>query len=479
MSNLVSILKKKFRDDLHFPEKGTISVHNGYRLLFLFNLFLLSAALILLEPSHLVTEMQRILFSESHLVTDYIELTSVGTALFNSSLMTFIAIFICYHYRVPMTGGAVSAIFMVTGYGLFGKNLLNFIPIFLGVRLYSYLMNEPLKKFLLIALYGSSVSPVVSFFAFNQRLSPFVGLWVGYLIGIVIGFIMVPLALHFQSLFKRVSLYSAGFTSGMLCTMVAGICRMFGLQIDLRGIVSTEQQPELIILLVVFWLLISGYGLRMASKRHRLNLRAVWSHSGKIELDILRDTGVYNTMINMGLMTLLLAGYVMTIGAVVNGPVLGAIFCVIGFSACGAHVFNSVPLLLGVTLANALNIYAINETVTVTAAIFAMMLCAITNAYGWKGGLIVGFIHTSMVLNIDVLHGGLNLYNNGFSGGLVAMMIIPLLDLSKQLKRKKGLKKLEDELNDNVGITIDQDLMSREAPQPETKQITGYSLSRK
>lgn len=43
-------------------------------------------------------------------------------------------------------------------------------------------------------------------------------------------------------------------------------------------------------------------------------------------------------------------------------------------------------------------------------------------------GMIVGFIHTSMVLNIDVLHGGLNLYNNGFSGGLVAMMIIPLLD---------------------------------------------------
>ncbi|MCU7699305.1 DUF1576 domain-containing protein [Enterococcus gallinarum] len=40
----------------------------------------------------------------------------------------------------------------------------------------------------------------------------------------------------------------------------------------------------------------------------------------------------------------------------------------------------------------------------------------------------MGFIHTSMVLNIDVLHGGLNLYNNGFSGGLVAMMIIPLLD---------------------------------------------------
>ncbi len=143
MSSIVGLLKSKFRNDLHFPEKGTISVHNGYRLLFLFNLFLFSAAVVLMEPRQLLAEMQLILFSESHLVTDYIALTSVGTALFNSSMMTFIAIFICYHYRVPMTGGAVSAIFMVTGYGLFGKNLLNFIPIFLGVRLYSYFMNEP------------------------------------------------------------------------------------------------------------------------------------------------------------------------------------------------------------------------------------------------------------------------------------------------------------------------------------------------
>ncbi|WP_461198661.1 DUF1576 domain-containing protein [Enterococcus sp. N249-2] len=215
----------------------------------------------------------------------------------------------------------------------------------------------------------------------------------------------------------------------------------------------------------------------MASKRHRLNLRAIWSHSGKIELDILRDTGVYNTMINMGLMTLLLVGYVMTIDAVMNGPILGAIFCVIGFSACGAHVFNSVPLLLRVTLANTLNIYAMNETVTVTAAIFAMMLCAITNAYGWKGGLIVGFIHTSMVLNIDVLHGGLNLYNNGFSGGLVAMMIIPLLDLSQQLRNKRAIDQVEDELLDKAGIVL-HPIRQEEEPTSEEPQTTRLSLPR-
>ena len=113
---------------------------------------------------------------------------------------------------------------------------------------------------------------------------------------------------------------------------------------------------------------------------------------------------------------------------------------------------------------------------TVTAAIFAMMLCAITNAYGWKGGLIVGFVHTSMVLNIDVLHGGLNLYNNGFSGGLVAMMIIPLLDLSKQLRRKTAVEQVEDKLADHVSISVDPALTQYNDRQSDQQQITDSSI---
>ena len=73
----------------------------------------------------------------------------------------------------------------------------------------------------------------------------------------------------------------------------------------------------------------------------------------------------------------------------------------------------------------------------------------------------VGFVHASMVLNIDFLHGGLNLYNNGFSGGLVAMMIIPLLDLSKQLWQKSA---------DQAQATKDEkpqmDLKAQESEQP-------------
>ena len=151
--------------------------------------------------SKVFREMLTIMFSESHLVTDYVALTSVGGALFNASIMTFVAIAVCYHYRVPVTGGMISAVFMVTGYGLFGKNLFNFIPIFLGVRLYSYLMNQPLKNIFSLLCTVPPFHPSLVF-AFNDSLPAYFGSFIGYLIGVLTGLIMVPLALHFQALFK-------------------------------------------------------------------------------------------------------------------------------------------------------------------------------------------------------------------------------------------------------------------------------------
>ncbi|MBM9833842.1 DUF1576 domain-containing protein, partial [Enterococcus faecalis] len=94
-----------------------------------------------------------------------------------------------------------------------------------------------------------------------------------YGIGLFTGFLMVPMALYFQALFQSVSLYSAGFTSGMLCTLVAAICRMFGLTIELRTLVSQEQQPRLIFMMLVLGGVFVGYGLLMAIKKKRLNMR--------------------------------------------------------------------------------------------------------------------------------------------------------------------------------------------------------------
>ena len=75
-----------------------------------------------------------------------------------------------------------------------------------------------------------------------------------------------------------------------------------------------------------------------------------------------------------------------------------------------------------------ISIWRINDPNILLAALFGTTLAPIAGEYGWKVGMIAGFLHSSVVLNISTLHGGINLYNNGFSGGLVAAFLVPIID---------------------------------------------------
>ena len=54
------------------------------------------------------------------------------------------------------------------------------------------------------------------------------------------------------------------------------------------------------------------------------------------------------------------------------------------------------------------------------------------SAYGIIPGVIAGGLHLALVMNIGIIHGGINLYNNGFSGGLVAGFLVPIIDAFKK-----------------------------------------------
>jgi len=46
--------------------------------------------------------------------------------------------------------------------------------------------------------------------------------------------------------------------------------------------------------------------------------------------------------------------------------------------------------------------------------------------------VLAGVLHLAVVTNIGIIHGGINLYNNGFSGGLVAGFLVPIVDAFKR-----------------------------------------------
>ncbi|MDF5361646.1 DUF1576 domain-containing protein, partial [Vibrio parahaemolyticus] len=64
---------------------------------------------------------------------------------------------------------------------------------------------------------------------------------------------------------------------------------------------------------------------------------------------------------------------------------------------------------------------------SVLTVLFSTTLAPIAGEFGVLFGLLAGGLHASLVSNLSYLHAGLNLYNNGFSGGFVAAFLVPII----------------------------------------------------
>lgn len=406
------------------PESDTVS----YKLVFGYGGLLLFVGLILSPIQSIWLDMVKILTSPSQLITDYIALTSVGGAFINSGLLTLLVIAVVYWQKVPISGPMIAAIFMVSGFGFFGKDILNSVPMLLGVFLYSKIQKKPFSQHAIIALFGSALSPVVSMLAFDGHLPVVIGLPAGYFVGTLIGFVLVPLAAHVQSFTQGFNLYNVGFTSGLLGMLLIGIFGMFGWEVKSQNIIFTGDDTLLISLLLGFSALLIMLGIYYCRREKSFWLKFLFKTSGKAVTDFIVIAGIGTTLINMGLMALVFLAYLKFVGGNLSGPVLGAMITAIGFSAYGCHPLNSIPLLVGVYLGCLISVYDATTTQMLLVAIFSTTLAPISGFYGAGFGVLAGIFHLALATKISALHGGLNLYHNGFSGGFVAALMVPLLD---------------------------------------------------
>jgi len=68
------------------------------------------------------------------------------------------------------------------------------------------------------------------------------------------------------------------------------------------------------------------------------------------------------------------------------------------------------------------------------AILFSTGLAPIAGQYGWFWGIVAGFMHVNLATNVAALNAGLNLYNNGFAGGFVAILLIPIITTFRREK---------------------------------------------
>ena len=135
----------------------------------------------------------------------------------------------------------------------------------------------------------------------------------------------------------------------------------------------------------------------------------------------------------MGLNGIMVTSYILIVGGQLNGPTLGSVlFAVIGFGAYGKHLKNIIPIMIGIIIGSLVKVWSINDPSILLASLFGTALAPIAGTYGWFFGILAGFLHSSVVLHIGQLHAGLNLYNNGFSAGIVASILVPLIEAFKR-----------------------------------------------
>ena len=359
------------------------------------------------------------------LITDYIGVGGIGGAFLNAGTVTLIAALLYHLSGAKIGGAAIASLSLVLGFALFGKNLLNVWFIVAGVWIYARLKGDPFSAHINTAFFGAALAPIFTEILFSSALTPAVALPLAVVTSLAAGFILVPAAAQLFKAHMGFSLYNMGFTAGIVGTLIVAVYKSYGFVPDPVFIWSRGNNLLLGIALYVLLAAMAAAGLAI-DRGAIARLPAIWRQSGQSPSDFTESAGLGATLVNMATTGAIATSYVLLVGGDINGPTIGAILTVVGFSAYGKHAANIVPVMAGVFLGSLFKPFGVSDPSIVLAALFGTTLAPIAGRFGWHWGIIAGVVHSSAALSVGFLHGGLNLYNNGFAAGIVAAVIAPV-----------------------------------------------------
>lgn len=409
--------------------------------IFLLVLFLIFLYLILERGENVAKGLVKILTSPTVLITDFLVIGGLGATFLNAFLIFLFNYFLMRILKVKMNGIVIASFFTVFGFSFFGKNILNILPFYIGGILYSKFEHIKFKDIIVTISFTSALAPFVSEVAFNIHVLNEYAYINAIFLGMIIGFIVTPLAKKMANFHEGFNLYNLGFTGGILGVVIASIMKQYNFIVESQKIISTEYDLIIKILLVLLFLFLIGIGFYLNNKSFE-GYKKIIRDEG-LKSDFVDKYGYGLTFINMGITGFIALLYPIILNEKMNGPLLAGVLTVVGFSAYGKTVLNIVPILLGVYLAKIGN--KTDNFVVALSGLFGTSLAPIAGVFGVFWGVVAGIIHLAVVQSIGIIHEGLNLYNNGFSAGIVAGFLLPIIRTSKERHGKRKIKYLQSQ----------------------------------
>ena len=328
-------------------------------------------------------------------------------------------------------------------------------PTIFGVMLHCVVKKERLGNHTNAMLFSTGLAPFMSELMVrypNAGVVGFtpVGMLMAMAVGIVVGFFLPAGLENSPTVHKGFDLYSAALPVGMTAFLMQGfLYKAMGVEIPEAVSDLTVASPEIantfcIILfsLCVMFAFFMGckpkdYWNMMSTAVPATNFSAVYGNA------------VF--LMNVGLYGFFILGYYNWIGATFNGVTFGVMFCMLATCNSGSHPGNIWLITLGYGLASRLFqvlspltggefTQYLNSQSIIVGLCYANGLSPIADEYGWAYGMVAAMIHFCMVTTVPELHGGMCLYNGGFTAALVCLLMIP--GLEHHFKTKKQRREL-------------------------------------
>ena len=404
-----------------------LSRRDKFLILALVPAYFVLAGLLMQPVNEIGSGLLAIIREPDFLITDYFVIGGVGASFLNAGLLTLVSIGIVYSLGMEMDGHTITSALLMFGFSLFGKNVLNIWSILFGVFLYAKYHKTSVSRYIYIGFYGTSLSPIITQMMQVGNLPVVMRMAIALAVGLIIGFVLPPLSTHVHFAHKGYSLYNVGFAAGIIATVIVSVLKSLGVEIESRLIWSTGNNEIFGIVLSVLFGGMIVFGVAVRGRSIWESYRRIIKSYGIGGTDYLRDEGGASTVFNMGVNGLFATYFVLAVGGELNGPTICGIFTIVGFGATGKHLRNIAPVMMGVYLASFTKTWNIYQPSPMLALLFSTTLAPVAGEFGVVAGIVAGYLHSSVALNVGIVYGGMNLYNNGYAGGIVAIFMVPVI----------------------------------------------------
>ena len=428
---------------------------------FVFSSAFLIAAFFMPDRADMLSGLWRILSNPTMGSTNAFSIGGYSATFLNMGLLGLLCSAL---YCIPgdkPNHEAVLVTLLTIGFGAWGIHIINVWPTMLGVVLYCWLKKEPLGNYTNLMMLTTGLAPFISEILVRYPYDYVVSITglrvlLAFAVGIPAGF-TIPAGLNnAPNVHKGLTIYSAALPVGMAAFLMQSVLyRVMGVEIPTAVSTLSVASAEIVNtfccalfgFLVITALLMGcrprDYWILLTDPKTVTNFSATYGNAV-----MLMNTGIFGFFI---------LGYYNLIGAQFNGVTFGVIFCMLCTCNAGSHPGNVWPVMLGYAviswlfqlvapLAHGAFQQQLNAQAVVVGLCYANGLSLLSDKYGWFWGMVAGILHFCMVTTTPLVHGGMCLYNGGFTTGLVCLLMLPTLEkfIAPKLERKAFQKKRAD-----------------------------------